>query len=192
MGSQLPKFCTETRNRDLTPAHTVWCNNSWHIDGYCESLHSVRSAIQVSAHVPVSLIEIRRALGIRGTWKCKKVLRVPTWRPAPSAAGPCHISKPKSYHVRLFFSLSIIHIMSLLKYIMLLLCHLFVLQFWTIISYYFKFSKTAIISLMSILLFQLFFLALIISIISINTLLWHLVLITCIMSLISFDMLYIN
>ncbi len=68
------------------------------------------------------------------------------------------ISKPVCYYIRLFFPPSIIHIMSLLKHIMSLLCHLCFYSFWTIISYV-KFSKTAIMSLISILLYQLFFLA---------------------------------
>ncbi len=68
-----------------------------------------------------------------------------------------NISNPKSYYVRLFFSFCIIHIMSLLFHIMPLLFHLFFQSFWSIMSYYVKFSKTAIISITSILLYQFFF-----------------------------------
>ena len=55
--SLLPKFCIETRVTVLKPALTVWCHKSWPIDGYCESLHFASPAI--SAHVPVSLLDIR-------------------------------------------------------------------------------------------------------------------------------------
>ena len=67
-------------------------------------------------------------------------------------------------------------------------------SFWTIISYYITISKIAIISpwLISILFYQLFLLVSLNAIISIKTILWHLFLIKCIMSLISFDMYYID
>jgi hypothetical protein len=53
----LPQFRIETRVTILKPALTVWCHKPWPIDGYCESLHF--SCPAISAHVPVSLLDIR-------------------------------------------------------------------------------------------------------------------------------------
>jgi hypothetical protein len=65
----------------------------------------------------------------------------------------------------------IIPIKTLLKHIITLLYHLLFYNFWTIISYYIIFSKAAIISLFSILSYQLYILVSINTIISIKTLL---------------------
>ncbi len=65
----------------------------------------------------------------------------------------------RSYYVN-FFSPSILYILCHYYFI---LCHYYFnylfQSFWPIMSYYVKFSKIAIISIISILLFQLFFFA---------------------------------
>ncbi len=95
----------------------------------------------------------------RVTWKsdCSHLQEAQTSVSSLNLVLQATISKPKSYYVRLFSPLSIIHIVWLLKHIMSLLCPFFIYIFWTIISDYVEFSKTAFISLMSILLYQFFF-----------------------------------
>jgi hypothetical protein len=41
--SQLPKFCTETRDMVQQPEHTMQFFVSWHVHGDCEKLHSVNT-----------------------------------------------------------------------------------------------------------------------------------------------------
>jgi hypothetical protein len=78
------------------------------------------------------------------------------------------ISKPRGYYIILYCFGCIIRIKTLLKHIMTLLFHLFHLQFWTIMSYYFICQKSAIISIISLLLYPLFLFNLIMSIIAIK------------------------
>ena len=66
------------------------------------------------------------------------------------------ISKPSCYYIRFFLS-SIIRIKTLLKHIISLLYQLVFYSFWIIKTYYITSLKTAIISLISVLLYQLLF-----------------------------------
>ncbi len=90
------------------------------------------------------------------------------WHPAQN------ISKLGGYYIRLKHLSCIIHIKTLLKHIKTLLYQLKLLQFLTIISYYIIRQKSTIISIISLLLYQLFLFESITTIISIKTILSHL------------------
>ncbi len=87
-------------------------------------------------------------------WRQEFDLKLPvTARAAAPPCQPLSISKPRSYYVKLFFPLYIIHIMSLLFHIMSLLFQLFFSEFlanYVILcqifenSYYFNYFNTVI------------------------------------------------